>query len=64
MGSDIDFTMKGASLDLDIQFNIENVLDELFLPYKIDLSIYDQISNLQLKDHIDRMGKVFYERKG
>ncbi len=42
---------------------IENELDDLLLPYKIDLSIYNQIENTDLIAHIQRAGIVFYEKK-
>jgi hypothetical protein len=31
------------------------------MPYFVDVSIYDNISNPDLKEHIDRVGKVLYE---
>jgi hypothetical protein len=33
------------------------VIEKLLLPYKIDLSLYDQIDNKEFIDHIDRWGK-------
>lgn len=39
---------------------IENELDDLLLPYTIDLSLYHQIGNADLIEHIDRVGKEFY----
>ena len=62
-GSDIDLTLKGEILDLKQQNAIENDLDDLLLPYEIDLSIYQQIDNPQLLEHIKRVGTVFYQRK-
>ncbi|MFW6348474.1 MAG: nucleotidyltransferase domain-containing protein [Cyclonatronaceae bacterium] len=59
-GSDIDLTLDGPDLNLELLFTIENELDDLLLPYKIDLSIRAQISNPDLLDHINRVGKVFY----
>ena len=38
--SDIDITLKGSTIDLTTLFKIENELDDLMLPYKIDLSVY------------------------
>ena len=61
-GSDIDFTLIGNELDLSTLFKIENELDDLLLPYKIDLSIFHQIENQDLIDHINRVGIVFYEK--
>lgn len=58
--SDIDITLIGEKLTLTIQQKIENELDDLLLPYKIDVSLYDQISNKELIEHIKRVGKDFY----
>ncbi len=59
--SDMDLTLIGEKLTLTELFKIENELDDLLLPYKIDLSIYHQIQDDGLKAHIDRKGKVFFE---
>ena len=58
-GSDIDLTLKGPSLNLETLLKIENDLDDLLLPYKFDLSIYHQISDKSVLEHIDRVGKSF-----
>lgn len=63
LGSDIDLTLLGADLDLKILFRIETELDDLLLPYEIDLSIFDYINNPNLISHIRRVGKVFYQRE-
>ena len=61
-GSDIDLTMKGDNLNLSIQFSIENELDDLLLPYKMDLSVFKSIENEDLVEHIDRVGVEFYSK--
>ena len=33
------------------------------MPYKIDLSVFYYLDNANLRDHIERVGVVFYERK-
>ncbi len=58
--SDIDLTLFGDDLTLDTLLKIENELDDLLLPYKIDLSIFHKIENADLVDHINRVGKEFY----
>lgn len=55
-GSDIDLTLKGKSIELSTLYKIEGELDDLMLPYKIDLSIYANIGNINLIDHINRVG--------
>lgn len=61
-GSDIDLALKGPALSLTSLNQIANEIDDLLLPFKIDLSIYSQISNASLVEHIDRIGVVFYKR--
>lgn len=61
-GSDIDLTLKGQALDLKILNKISLDLDNLLLPYTFDVSIYHQITNLDLISHIERVGKVFYKK--
>lgn len=60
-GSDIDLTLVGKTLTLSQQFSIETDLDDLLLPYKMDLSIFHKIENEDLIDHINRVGISFYE---
>lgn len=62
-GSDIDLTILGPALSLSELLRLENKLDDLLLPYKFDLSLYHQINNKDLLDHIGRVGKVFYDKK-
>lgn len=61
-GSDIDMTFKGTNLNLHIINSVSTQLDDLLMPYIFDLSIFKQISNRDLTDHISRVGKVFYKR--
>lgn len=62
-GSDIDLTLRGAGLTLSLLGDIDAALDELLLPYQIDLSIYDQIGHAELVAHIDRVGRVIYQKQ-
>jgi uncharacterized protein len=61
-GSDIDMTLKGEKLNLSTVNAIGLKLDDLMLPYIFDISVFKQISNSDLKDHINRVGIIFYER--
>ncbi|WP_136064807.1 nucleotidyltransferase domain-containing protein [Modicisalibacter radicis] len=63
-GSDIDLTLKGCSLSWRDLQQVEVALDDLLLPYRFDLSLYDQIDNPDLLAHIGRVGIVFYSREG
>ncbi len=61
-GSDIDLTLEGAGLNLSVINSLLNELDDLLLPYTFDISIFKQISNADLVEHIGRIGSVFYEK--
>jgi uncharacterized protein len=61
-GSDIDLTLHGQSLDHDLHCQIAAELDDLNLPYTIDLSIFHQLTHRELIEHIQRVGQSFYQR--
>jgi predicted nucleotidyltransferase len=59
-GSDVDITLKGNEITLEIINKISHELDILPTPYTYDLSVFDKITNQDLLDHIKRVGKVLY----
>jgi len=61
-GSDIDLAIRGKDLKLDDILESKTRFEELPIPYKIDLIIYDRINEQELKDHVDRVGKVLFKR--
>ncbi|MDL1877490.1 nucleotidyltransferase domain-containing protein [Cytophagia bacterium CHB2] len=62
-GSDIDLTLRGGEdLTLNVIYKILNDLDDSFLPYTIDLSIFNNISDPDVIEHIQREGVTFYEK--
>ena len=61
-GSDIDLTLHGKDLTLNVLYKIDEELDDLLLPYTFDLSIFEQLSDPDFIDHIQRVGVVFYQR--
>lgn len=61
-GSDIDLTLFGEHLDGQLLSRIDWMLDDLLLPYKIDLSLFSQLQHAALVDHIRRVGIPIYER--
>ena len=62
-GSDIDLTLLGDGLTYSLLNRIETELDDILLPYTLDLSLYSSIDNADLLDHIHRVGKLFYQRE-
>jgi predicted nucleotidyltransferase len=62
-GSDIDLTIVGSELGAGDLLKLELELDDLSLPYKIDLSLLHQIEQADLLEHIQRVGQVFYRKE-
>jgi len=62
-GSDLDLTIIGERIDLLLLHKIEDELDDLLLPYTIDLSIFSHIKKKNLLEHINRVGVEFYENE-
>jgi len=63
-GSDIDLALFGDSLTSRELGIIDEELDDLLLPYQIDLSIFNQVDHAKLREHIERVGVIFYQRAG
>ncbi len=60
-GSDIDLTIIG-NVPFEKFNKLSADLDDLNLIYKTDLSLFAAIDNQDLIEHINRVGKVFYQR--
>lgn len=60
--SDIDLTLVGENLTHNHLLGIMFDLDDLLLPWMIDLSLLDTIDNPGLREHIERKGQTLYER--
>ncbi len=61
-GSDIDLCIDSDSLNLTQLLKIENQIDDLLIPWKVDLSLKNKIDNPNLLDHIHHIGVLFYSR--
>ncbi len=60
--SDVDLTLMGNELTRQDLRNVVNEIDDLLLPYEFDLSLFSQLTNDALIDHIKRVGKTIYEK--
>jgi nucleotidyltransferase substrate binding protein (TIGR01987 family) len=60
-GSDIDIALKGE-ISFDLRTKIALALDEIEIPYEIDLKVFNTISNQDLVEHINRVGVSIYEK--
>lgn len=61
-GSDIDIAMIGKNLRLNEISKALVLLDELYLPYKLDLVIYHRIQEPALIEHIINVGIRLFKR--
>ena len=62
-GSDIDLTLIGSKeLTHKVLLRIACELEESSIPYLVDLSIFSQIADKDVRNHIQRKGIVFYQK--
>ena len=62
IASDIDITLKGNELTYLQLALLDAKIDDLYLPYFVDLSLFSMLKNPDLLKSIDREGKVLYKR--
>lgn len=55
-GSDIDLALKGENISSEQLTQIGLDYEDLYFPWKLGLTVYDKISNADLKNHIDKVG--------
>jgi len=58
-GSDIDLTIIGNVSHNEL-LEIEGLIDDLLTPYTYDLSLFSEIENNDLLQHIERVGLLIY----
>jgi len=61
-GSDIDIALKGDAITFNLVNSVHEKLEnDIPVPYFFDVVDYKDLKNMDLKNHIDTQGKVFYE---
>lgn len=61
-GSDIDMAVVGDGVVKNTLSSLLGEFEDSLLPFFVDVISYNGIANSELKEHIDRVGKVIYER--
>lgn len=62
-GSDIDLAVKGKGVTPGLIFRLKSLFNSrLSIPYKVDVVGYDHLEYQELKEHINRAGKVVYRK--
>ncbi|MGY0372331.1 nucleotidyltransferase domain-containing protein [Clostridium sp. JNZ J1-5] len=63
-GSDIDIAIYGEDINFDILARLHSMLeDENLMPYLFDIVDFTHLNHKELREHIERVGKVIYEYK-
>lgn len=60
--SDWDFALFGSNITTNDILTLQVEIEDLWLPYSVDLIDYNSIQNDALREHIDRVGKVVWSR--
>ena len=60
--SDIDLVIADSQVDRVTLGNIEYEIEESDIPNLVDIQLLEEVDNLELLDHIDRVGKVIYRK--
>ena len=60
-GSDIDLAIENEISAAELE-KIQNELEDLDLLYGIDIIPYNKLEDSPLKQHIDRVKKIFYKK--
>lgn len=64
-GSDVDIAIVGEEVNFNIVAHLHSKLEEQSpMPYFFDIVDYAHLQHSKLKQHIDEIGKVFYQRFG
>lgn len=62
-GSDVDLAILGEKINRKVVRRLSEDLNENYpLPYFFDVICYQDLSNEELKKHIDSVGKLIYKR--
>lgn len=62
-GSDIDIAITGKNISDKTVTRLSSILNqELPIPYYIDVADYNSLSNIELKEHIQKEEKIIYQK--
>jgi len=63
-GSDIDLCLVAPNLHLADLWTLDERIDDLLLPWRVDLQLRHLIDNPDLLAHVERVGRLFYTATG
>lgn len=62
-GSDIDLAVVGVGLSFSLLMDLNVQIENLGLLYKVDIVDYAKLVGTPIREHIDRVGKLFYQKE-
>ena len=63
-GSDLDLCLDAPDMELGELLELGGALDDLLLPWPIDLQLRHQIEHKGLLDHLEKVGQVLWTQPG
>lgn len=60
--SDIDLCLDGETLSQKDLAELDASIDDLLLPWKVDIAVRQQIDNPELIAHIERVGVTLFSK--
>ena len=63
-GSDLDLCLDAPDMELGELLKLGGALDDLLLPWRIDLQLRHLIDHKGLLDHLERVGQVLWTQQG
>lgn len=59
--SDIDIAIYGKNIDFTTVAKLKSYLENGPMPFYFDIVDYTHLNHMELKEHIDRVGKIIYK---
>ena len=62
--SDVDVALFGDRLSMSDQANLAAAIEELTIPQRVQLLLYETVDSIALRKHIENHGVEWYQRQG
>ena len=61
--SDVDVALFGDRLSMSDQANLAAAIEELTIPQRVQLLLYETVDSIALRKHIENQGVEWYQRR-
>ena len=62
--SDVDVALFGDRLSMSDQANLTAAIEDLTIPQRVQLLLYETVDSIALRKHIENQGVEWYRRQG